>query len=52
MAEMTKEEIGIKEGIVLSKKEICPSSSLEETCTWKVQEKDVQMENTEIKGKV
>ena len=28
--------------------EICPSSSLEETCTWGLQEKD---ENTEIKGK-
>ena len=50
MAEMMKEEIGIKEGIVLSKKEICPFSSLEELCTWDVQE-EVKMENTVIKGK-
>ena len=50
MAEMMKEEIGIKEGIVLSKKEIFPSSSLEELCTWDVQE-EVKMENTVMKGK-
>ena len=44
MAEIMKEEI------VLIKKEICPSSSLEEACTWDVQE-EVKIENTEIKGK-
>ena len=50
--EMILEEIEIKEEKVIIKEEVCPSSSLEETCTWKVQEEDVKIENTEIKGKV
>ena len=50
--EMIMEEIEIKEEKVIIKEEICSSSSLEETCTWDVQEEDVKMENTEIKGKV
>ena len=50
--EMIMEEIEIKEEKVIIKEEICSSSSLEETCTWKVQEEDVKIVNTEIKGKV
>ena len=50
--EMILEEIEIKEEEVIIKEEVCPSSSLEETCTWDMQEEDVKMENTEIKGKV
>ena len=49
---MILEEIEIKEEEVSIKEEICSSSSLEETCTWDVQEEDVKMENTDIKGKV
>ena len=57
MAEKIKEElisdkIVIKEEELIIEEEICSSSSLEETCTWDVQEEDVKMENTEIKGKV
>ena len=57
MAEEIKEElisdkIVIKEEELIIEEEICSSSSLEETCTWDVQEEDVKMENTEIKGKV
>lgn len=57
MAEKIKEElisdkIVIKEEELIIKEEICSSSSLEETCTWDVQEEDVKMENTEIKGKI
>ena len=57
MAEKIKKElildkIVIKEEELIIEEEICSSSSLEETCTWDVQEEDVKMENTEIKGKV
>ena len=57
MAEKIKEElisdkIVIKEEELIIEEEICSSSSLEETCTWDMQEEDVKMENTEIKGKV
>ena len=57
MAEKIKEElisdkIVIKEEELIIEEEICSSSSLEETCTWDVQEEDVKMENTEIKGKI
>ena len=50
--ELIMEETEIKDEEISIKKEICSSSSLEETCTWDVQEEDVKMENTEIKGKV
>ena len=50
--EMISEKIVIKKEELIIEEEICSSSSLEETCTWDVQEEDVKMENTEIKGKV
>ena len=55
MAENMKEElilaeIEIKEEEFIFQEEIGPSSSLEETCTWDVQEEDVKMEDTEITG--
>ena len=48
--ELIMEEIEIKEEEVFIKEEMCSSSILEETCTWDVQEEDVQMEKAEIKG--
>ena len=48
--ELTMEEIEIKKEEVFIKEEMCSSSILEETCTWDVQEEDVQMEKAEIKG--
>ena len=50
--ELIMDKIVIKEEELIIEEEICSSSSLEETCTWDVQEEDVKMENTEIKGKV
>ena len=50
--ELISDKIVIKEEELIIEEEICSSSSLEETCTWDVQEEDVKMENTEIKGKV
>ena len=35
----------------IKKKEMCSSSSLEETCTWDVQEEDVKIKSTQLKGK-
>ncbi len=49
--EMVMEEIDIKKEEIFVKEELCSSSSLEETCTWDVQEEDIQMENRELKGK-
>ena len=46
------EEMEIKEEKISIKEEICPSSSLEETCTLDVQAEDVKMKHTEIIGKV
>ena len=53
MAESMKEELDIKEIDIKDKikEEICPFSTVEETCTVYVQEEDVKIENTEIKGK-
>jgi len=48
---MVMEEIDIKKEEIFVKEELCSSSSLEETCTWDVQEEDIQMENRELKGK-
>ena len=50
--ELIMEETEIKDEEISIKKEICSSSSLEETCTWKVKEEDVKIVNTEIKGEV
>ena len=47
---MIIEEIEIKEEVFI-KKENCSSSSLEETCSWYVQQEDIQVENTENKGR-
>ena len=49
--EMVMEEIDIKKEEIFVKEELSSSSSLEETCTWDVQEEDIQMENRELKGK-
>ena len=49
--ELIMEEIEIKEEEDFIKKENCSSSSLEETCTWYVQQEDIQVENTENKGR-
>ena len=49
--ELIMEEIEIKEEEVFIKKENCSSSSLEETCNWYVQQEDIQVENTENKGR-
>ena len=49
--ELIMEEIEIKEAEVFIKKENCSPSSLEETCTWDVQQEDIQVENTENKGR-
>ncbi len=46
--EVIVKDLAKMKGENFSTKEICPSSSLEETCTWGLQEKD---ENTEIIGK-
>ena len=48
--ELILAEIEIKEEEFIFQEEIGPSSSLEETCTWDVQEEDVKMEDTEITG--
>ena len=48
--ELIIEEIEIKEEVFI-KKENCSSSSLEETCSWYVQQEDIQVENTENKGR-
>ena len=50
--ELISEKIVIKEEELIIEEEICSSSSLEETCTWKVKEEDVKIVNTEIKGEV
>ena len=50
--ELDIKEKGIKEEIVFIKKDILPSSTVEETCTVYVQEEDVEMDNASIKGKL
>ena len=49
--ELVMEEIDVKKEEIFVKEELFHSSSLEETCTWDVQEEDIQMENREFKGK-
>ena len=56
MAESIKEkldieEIGIKEKIVYNQEAILPSSTVEDTCTVYLQEEDLGMDATEVKGK-
>ena len=50
--ELIMEEIDLKEEEEdFIKKENYSSSSLEETCTWYVQQEDILFENTENKGR-
>ena len=55
MAESLKEEPDIKEidkkGEISIQEEILPSFTVEDTCTVYLQEEDVGMDATEIKGK-
>ena len=44
------EEIEIKKEEVFIREEICSSSSLQDICTWDVQEEYFMMENTKITG--
>ena len=48
--ELDLEEFDIKVEIVSNKEEILPSSSVEDTCTFYLQQDDIKMENTEIQG--
>ena len=50
--ELIREEIKIEGEQVVIMAERCPFSSLGDTSTLDVQEKDVKMENTEFLGKV
>ena len=54
MAENMKDKLSTVEDtcIVYKQEDILPSSTVEDTCTVYKQEEDVQMEFTEIKGKI
>ena len=49
--EINLEEFEIKEEINSFKKEILPSSTVEDTCTGNLHKDDLKMENTGIQGK-
>ena len=48
--ELNLEEFEIKEEIVYSQEENLPSSTVEDTCTVKLHENGIKIENTEIQG--